>query len=64
MLLGYKEPYACGYCGKVLSNKYNWRIHVRDKHEQSGVQLFCNLCNKGCKSQDALRKHMTTYHKG
>eukprot|EP00092_Neocalanus_flemingeri_P083151 GFUD01104320.1.p1 GENE.GFUD01104320.1~~GFUD01104320.1.p1 ORF type:complete len:330 (+),score=67.43 GFUD01104320.1:116-1105(+) len=60
---GYKEPYSCDYCGKVLSNKYNWQVHVRDKHEQLGVPLFCTMCDKSCKSQDALRKHMSTYHK-
>ena len=35
----------------VLSNKYNWQVHVRDLHEQVGQAVSCPYCNKTCKTQ-------------
>ena len=56
--------FQCSYCGKQLSNKYNLKIHIRDKHEKQGWEYFvCTYCNKAAKSKSALRKHMYDYHK-
>ena len=62
IISGTRRPHVCGYCGKELSNKWNWQVHVRDKHEQTDQLLFCPLCEKTAKNQESLRKHISYYH--
>ena len=53
--------FSCAYCGKVLSNKYNLKIHIRDIHETPAEQQewICEYCNQRKKTQTALRIHTT-----
>lgn len=54
---------SCPVCGKVLSNKYNLRIHVRDKHEaQAGSGPTCSTCHRTFKNQNSLRVHSIKQH--
>ena len=56
--------YVCEYCYKVLSNKYNLKIHIRDVHEESNQEeLICPYCYKKSKSKSSLRIHIATNHR-
>ena len=51
--------FSCVHCGKVMSNKYNLKIHIRDIHETPAEQQewICEYCNQRKKTQTALRIH-------
>jgi len=53
--------FSCVHCGKVMSNKYNLKIHIRDIHETPTEQQewICEYCNQRKKTQTALRIHVT-----
>ncbi|XP_071513161.1 uncharacterized protein [Panulirus ornatus] len=54
---------SCPVCGKRLSNKYNLRIHVRDKHEtQEGARPTCATCCRTFKNANSLRVHAIKQH--
>ena len=52
--------FSCVHCGKVMSNKYNLKIHIRDIHETPAVQQewICEYCHQRKKTQTALRIHV------
>ncbi|KAK4306035.1 hypothetical protein Pmani_008395 [Petrolisthes manimaculis] len=53
----------CPVCGKQISNKYNLRIHVRDKHEQQhGSRPICTVCRRNFKNANSLRVHTIKQH--
>lgn len=53
----------CPVCGKQISNKYNLRIHVRDKHEQQhGTRPICAVCRRNFKNANSLRVHTIKQH--
>ena len=57
--------FQCEICYKMLSNKYNLKIHIRDVHEDSfegGV--ICEYCNKTFSTKSSLRTHINNYHRG
>ncbi|XP_042873107.1 protein abrupt-like isoform X2 [Penaeus japonicus] len=54
---------SCPVCGKRLSNKYNLRIHVRDKHEtHEGSRPTCATCRRTFKNANSLRVHAIKQH--
>ncbi|XP_050739821.1 broad-complex core protein isoforms 1/2/3/4/5-like isoform X6 [Eriocheir sinensis] len=53
---------TCPVCGKRLSNKYNLRIHVRDKHETGGTRPTCATCRRSFKNANSLRVHAIKQH--
>lgn len=53
---------TCPVCGKRLSNKYNLRIHVRDKHEAGGARPTCSTCCRTFKNANSLRVHAIKQH--
>uniref|UniRef100_A0A6P7FE28 Protein abrupt-like isoform X1 n=1 Tax=Diabrotica virgifera virgifera TaxID=50390 RepID=A0A6P7FE28_DIAVI len=50
----------CPYCSRKFVNRYNLKVHVRDKHEASFKDLDCQICGKTMRNQSCLRVHM--YH--
>ncbi|KAK7077164.1 hypothetical protein SK128_009773 [Halocaridina rubra] len=54
---------SCPVCNKRLSNKYNLRIHIRDKHEtQEGCRPTCTTCRRTFKNANSLRVHSIKQH--
>ncbi|KAJ8969471.1 hypothetical protein NQ317_015286 [Molorchus minor] len=50
----------CPYCCRKFVNRYNLKVHVRDKHEDNSMDLDCQVCGKTMRNQSCLRVHM--YH--
>lgn len=50
----------CPYCCRKFVNRYNLKVHVRDKHEANSRDLDCQICGKTMRNQSCLRVHM--YH--
>ncbi|XP_043191124.1 zinc finger protein 135-like isoform X2 [Amphibalanus amphitrite] len=54
------KPYSCSYCNMKFAFATNLKLHEK-KH--SGIKDFeCPRCYKGFVRQDALRKHIQSYH--
>lgn len=54
------KPYTCSYCGMKFAFATNLKLHEK-KH--SGIKDFeCPRCYKGFVRQDALKKHILSYH--
>ncbi|KAL3284908.1 hypothetical protein HHI36_019042 [Cryptolaemus montrouzieri] len=61
MFSGDSKPYVyCPYCERKFVNRYNLKVHVRDKHEDSTINLDCDVCGKTMRNRSCLRVHM--YH--
>ena len=57
---GWKKGYICKVCGKEGQS-----IHVQNHIESNHLEGFsvpCNLCEKTCRSRNALRKHISNDH--
>jgi len=54
---------SCYVCGKKFSRSDGLKTHIRDIHENAGKTFHCELCNKPSKSLNALKVHMSTYHR-
>ncbi|XP_060519973.1 zinc finger protein 131-like isoform X2 [Cylas formicarius] len=50
----------CPYCCRKFVNRYNLKVHIRDKHETNSTDLDCQICGKTMRNQSCLRVHM--YH--
>ncbi|XP_971758.1 protein tramtrack, beta isoform isoform X2 [Tribolium castaneum] len=50
----------CPYCYRKFVNRYNLKVHIRDKHEDSPSDLDCRVCGKVMRNRSCLRVHM--YH--
>ncbi|KAJ3661085.1 hypothetical protein Zmor_005504 [Zophobas morio] len=50
----------CPYCCRKFVNRYNLKVHIRDKHEDSPMNLDCRICGKVMRNKSCLRVHM--YH--
>ncbi|XP_017781112.1 PREDICTED: protein abrupt-like isoform X2 [Nicrophorus vespilloides] len=50
----------CPYCFKKFVNRYNLKVHIRDKHDTSASNLDCLICGKTMRNRSCLRVHM--YH--
>lgn len=50
----------CPYCYKKFVNRYNLKVHIRDKHDSSASNLDCVICKKTMRNKSCLRVHM--YH--
>ena len=49
----------CPQCGYKTKEKTKFEKHVREMH---GQFPYCNICNVGLWSQDAVKKHKREYH--
>ncbi|CAG9824214.1 unnamed protein product [Phaedon cochleariae] len=58
--LDIKGHVFCPYCCRKFVNRYNLKVHVRDKHEANFTDLDCQICGKTMRNQSCLRVHM--YH--
>ena len=54
---------VCGHCRKQFSRPDALRTHVRDIHENAGIIFECVVCGKPAKSLNALKVHMSIYHR-
>ncbi|XP_076055821.1 uncharacterized protein LOC143033965 isoform X6 [Oratosquilla oratoria] len=59
---GPDKSVPCPVCGKRISNKYNLRVHIRDKHESLGRGLTCPTCQRTFKNANSLRVHSIMQH--
>ena len=53
--------WKCDVCGRTNKDKADIRRHM-EKHFH-GFEHRCPHCNKQAKSREALRKHISNYHK-
>lgn len=50
----------CASCNRIFANRYNLKVHVRDKHDTLEGTLQCHICNKSMRNPSCLRVHL--YH--
>ncbi|XP_063372918.1 protein bric-a-brac 2-like [Cydia amplana] len=50
----------CPSCHRFFANRYNLKVHIRDKHDTREGTLQCEICNKRMRNPSCLRVHM--YH--
>ena len=54
-------PSKCKVCSKILSNKYNLKIHISDVHEKQ-KRFQCHICEKSFAQSNTLRDHKIAIH--
>jgi len=52
--------YTCATCGKKLPDRRDMKRHCETHLD---VTYICELCQKACKTRNALRQHYSAYHK-
>ena len=57
-------PATCPVCMKVLSNKYNLRTHLEDKHSPVQHAFPCPICKHVYKTKNSLHNHFSMRHRG
>ncbi|XP_028163099.1 uncharacterized protein LOC114354749 isoform X1 [Ostrinia furnacalis] len=50
----------CPSCHRFFANRYNLKVHIRDKHDTREGTLQCDICHKRMRNPSCLRVHM--YH--
>ncbi|CAG9138150.1 hypothetical protein JYU34_000235 [Plutella xylostella] len=50
----------CPSCNRFFANRYNLKVHIRDKHDTLEGTLQCEICKKRMRNPSCLRVHM--YH--
>lgn len=55
---------VCPYCNKVISNKYNLKTHILDKHTVQTERFPCELCGRVYSTKHSLATHTSTVHRG
>ncbi|XP_063612112.1 REH2-associated factor 1-like [Penaeus indicus] len=60
----WEGPAACPVCLKVLSNKYNLRTHMEDKHSPLQHVFPCPICQHVYKTRNSLHNHFSMRHRG
>lgn len=50
----------CPSCHRFFANRYNLKVHIRDKHDTREGTLQCEICHKRMRNPSCLRVHM--YH--
>lgn len=56
------QKFICEYCGKDFTQKGNWRIHLRTRHNfKEKITHTCEICNKGFASIAGLDLHMNKH---
>ncbi|KAK7077165.1 hypothetical protein SK128_009774 [Halocaridina rubra] len=55
---------VCPYCNKVISNKYNLKTHILDKHTVQTERFPCDLCGRVYSTKHSLATHNSTVHRG
>ena len=58
---GRRKLYVCKVCGKE-GQSINVQTHIEANHLE-GVSVPCNLCEKTCRSRNALSQHMKNHTK-
>lgn len=56
----HKVYFHCPYCCRKFVNRYNLKVHIRDKHEDNTIDLGCRICGKVMRNRSCLRVHL--YH--
>ena len=57
------KSWLCSLCGKVSRDVHAAKSHLDSKHFPSDNGYNCNLCDKHCKTKNALACHMSQYHR-
>lgn len=58
------RQYNCVICNKEFVNRYNLKIHFRDKHlPGSESSLACKICDKVMRNKSCLRVHLYSHRK-
>ena len=60
----WEGPAVCPVCMKVLSNKYNLRTHMEDKHSPVQHAFPCPICQHVYKTRNSLHNHFSMRHRG
>nr|XP_021208018.1 protein tramtrack, beta isoform isoform X1 [Bombyx mori] len=50
----------CPNCHRFFANRYNLKVHIRDKHDTREGTLQCDICQKRMRNPSCLRVHK--YH--
>ncbi|XP_067003531.2 protein bric-a-brac 1 isoform X3 [Anabrus simplex] len=53
----------CPLCDREFVNKFNLKVHIRDKHSSDRGPYSCPLCGKQVKNQSCLRVHLYQQHR-
>ena len=53
--------YECEFCDKNFTERYNLKIHIKNKHEKIPPKHICSVCNKGFHSKRDLNAHSVTH---
>ena len=56
-----EDNWKCKECGKTMTEKNNMKRHI-ETHVK-GMSFICLLCDKTCKSSNALNVHKSRMHK-
>ena len=56
-----EDNWKCKECGKIMTEKNNMKRHI-ETHVK-GMSFICLLCDKTCKSSNALNVHKSRMHK-
>lgn len=51
---------SCYFCGKIFTSPDHFLTHIRTHTRE--IPFTCGLCQKGFKSQDVLKHHISTTH--
>lgn len=49
--------HKCDECGKVLSNMYTLKAHLK-MHEDDSKPFVCSFCGKQCRTKNGLQHHL------
>jgi len=63
MLVKYAGGYSCTLCGKQSSDLTKAKGHLEAKHFPSTTGYSCEVCNKWCKTKNALACHVSQLHR-
>lgn len=53
----------CPSCNRYFANRYNLKVHIRDKHAIPEGTLTCDICKKRMRNPSCLRVHLYNHRK-
>ncbi|KAJ0183952.1 hypothetical protein K1T71_000375 [Dendrolimus kikuchii] len=53
----------CPSCNRYFANRYNLKVHIRDKHAAAEGSLTCTICQKTMRNPSCLRVHLYNHRK-
>jgi len=63
MLIKNSGGYTCTLCGKQSADLTKAKGHLEAKHFPSSTGYSCDVCNKWCKTKNALACHVSQLHR-